>query len=75
MMAGHAPVIACSDDQSPTLQDDARFVALVGHQFVLETSAVGTPLSYRETSVFRHTPLIFSHTYRGPPLPFPPNII
>jgi len=75
MMAGHTSVIAWSDDQAPTLLDDARFVALVGHQFVLQAYKAGTPFLYRETPVFRHTPLIFSHTYRGPPLRFPLNTI
>ncbi len=70
MMAGHTSVIARWDDQSPALQDDGRFVALVGHQFVLQTYKAGAPFFYRETPVFRHTPLIFSHTYRGPPSPF-----
>jgi hypothetical protein len=71
MMAGHASVIAWLDDQSPTLQDDARFVTLVGHQFVLQACKAGTPLLCRETAVFRHMPHIFSHTYRGPPSPSP----
>jgi hypothetical protein len=75
MMAGHTSVIARSDDQSPALQDDGRFVALVGHQFVLQIYKAGTPLFYREMPVCRHTPLIFSHTYRGPPSPFPLDTI
>ena len=75
MMAGHTPVIARSDNQSPALQDDGRFIALVGHQFVLRIYKAGTPFFTREPPVFRHTPLIFSHTYRGPPSPFPLDTI
>ena len=73
MMAVNAPAIAYSDDQSPTLQDDTRFVALVGHQFVLQTYKAETFLIYQETAVFRRMPFIFSHRYRAPPILFSLN--